>query len=106
MAVVLFAVLSTCGLGFERPTIATSISPEHAGTPPANLLSKNGVSLRGEATSVHYREVVPRSGGSLYVRMRLPDEAARGWMTDLGGSASDLTKEWSPVSSYELRESG
>ncbi|MFF3738803.1 hypothetical protein [Streptomyces sp. NPDC002566] len=106
VAVVLLAVLSACGPGFEEPTSTTSISPDQAGTPSVNLLRKYGVSLPGEATSVHYREVVPRSGGTLYVRMRLPDEAARGWMTDLGGSASDLTKGWSPVSSHELRESG
>ncbi|MFG2564319.1 hypothetical protein ACGFR6_02620 [Streptomyces sp. NPDC048567] len=38
--------------------------------------------------------------------MRLSGEAAREWLTDLGGTVSDLTKGWSPVSSHELRESG
>ncbi|AIV33683.1 hypothetical protein LMJ38_33965 [Streptomyces sp. R1] len=84
----------------------TSISPERTGRPPAALLKEYGVVLPEGATGVRYREVLPRSGGTLYVRMRVPDPNARNWLSALGGSPSDLTRGWSPFNSHELREAG
>ncbi|MGW0731174.1 hypothetical protein [Streptomyces sp. NPDC002851] len=97
-------VLTACGA--TEPVNSTSVSPERAGRPPAALLEQYGVSLPADARDIHYREVLPRSGGTLYVRMRVPDTVPREWLTVLGGSASDLTQGWSPVISHELRESG
>ncbi|KES06640.1 hypothetical protein BU52_12700 [Streptomyces toyocaensis] len=84
----------------------TSISPELEGQPPIGLLKRYGVSLPEAATAIRYREVLPRSGGTLHVRMRVPDAAAREWLTALGGNASDLTRAWSPINRHELHESG
>ncbi|MGQ5581004.1 hypothetical protein [Streptomyces sp. ECR3.8] len=84
----------------------TSISPELEGQPPIALLKRYGVSLPDGATAIRYREVLPRSGGTLYVRMRVPDAAAREWLTALGGNHADLTRAWSPINRHELRESG
>jgi hypothetical protein len=119
-AAVLVAVLTACGdtgatatdsgrvgeSGGTESVKTTSISPEYAGRPPAALLEDYGVSLPEGAKDIHYREVRPRSGGTLYVRMSVPDAAAREWLTALGGSPSDLKEGWNPVISNELRESG
>lgn len=92
--------------GMSTPAATAPTSAERAGCPPAALLKEYGIALPKGVEAVHYREVRPGSGGTLHLRTRVAGTTAREWLTELGGTPSDLVRGWSPIDSYELAESG
>ncbi|MEW2626098.1 hypothetical protein [Streptomyces sp. NPDC048106] len=117
---VLLALLTACGdagasvenspgsgtVGTSKPAATEPTPAEGAGRPSKVLLEEYGIAMPKGAEAIHYREVRPGSGGTLYLRMRIPGTTARQWLAQLGGDPSDLVRGWSPIDSYELEESG